>query len=184
MATLKNGVDLASIATYVDAVKTDPAQGQIKFVATSRWEGGTRSTISVDQFYANGQPAAPAGRSFKIVCDEPAVLGGTDQGPGPGELIAAALCGCLTAGIATNAALFDTELDDIEVTTEVDWNMLGLLGLDRSVPSSAKGVHYTVRLKGNDPEKLRRAKETLDRKSAILKTIEAMIPVTTTVVIE
>lgn len=181
MQNIKNGVDLDAISSYVQTVKNDPAQGHVKFVAKSHWDGGTKSTISVDQFYANGQPAAPVGRSFKITCDEPTVLGGTDQGPGPGELLAAALCGCLTAGIATNAALFDTVLEGLEVEVAVEWDMLGLLGLDRSVPTSAKGLHYTVRLKGDDPEKLQRAKETLDRKSAILKTFENPIPITTSI---
>jgi uncharacterized OsmC-like protein len=51
------------------------------------------------------------------------------------------------------------------------------------VPSRAKGIHYTVTLSGDDAEKLRRAKETLDRKSAILKTLQEAVPVTTDVVI-
>ncbi len=183
MSTIKNGVNLTDIGTYVEAVKNDPAQGQVKFVARSSWAGGTKTNVEVSQFYANGQAVAPQGRSFAFSVDEPGVLGGSDQAPNPGEMIAAALCGCLTAGIATNAALFDTTLEGLEVSVEVEWDMLGILGLDRSVPSRASGIHYTVTLSGGDADKLRRAKETLDRKSAVLKTLQEAVPVTTDVVI-
>jgi uncharacterized OsmC-like protein len=183
MPTIKNGVNLTDVGSYVDAVKKDPAQGQVKFVARSSWAGGTKTNVEVSQFYANGQAVAPQGRSFAFSVDEPGVLGGSDQAPNPGEMIAAALCGCLTAGIATNAALFDTTLDGIEVAVEVDWDMLGILGLDRSVSSRASGIHYTVTLSGEDGDKLRRAKETLDRKSAVLKTLQEAVPVTTDVII-
>jgi uncharacterized OsmC-like protein len=183
MSTLKNGINMTDLGAYVDAVKSDPSQGQVKFVARSSWGGGANTNVEVSQFYADGKPAAPQGRSFSFNLSEPGALGGDDTAPNPGEMIAAALCGCLTAGIATNAALFDTTLEDIEVSVEVEWDMLGILGLDRSVPSRAKGIHYTVTLSGDDADKLRRAKETLDRKSAILKTLQEAVPVTTDVVI-
>jgi uncharacterized OsmC-like protein len=183
MSMLKNGINMTNLGAYVDSVKSDPSQGQVKFVARSSWGGGTNTNVEVSQFYADGKPVAPQGRSFSFSVSEPGALGGADTAPNPGEMIAAALCGCLTAGIATNAALFDTALEDIEVAVEVEWDMLGILGLDRSVPSRAKGIHYTVTLSGDDAEKLRRAKETLDRKSAILKTLQEAVPVTTDVVI-
>jgi organic hydroperoxide reductase OsmC/OhrA len=144
MSMLKNGINMTNLGAYVDSVKSDPSQGQVKFVARSSWGGGTNTNVEVSQFYADGKPVAPQGRSFSFSVSEPGALGGADTAPNPGEMIAAALCGCLTAGIATNAALFDTALEDIEVAVEVEWDMLGILGLDRSVPSRAKGIHYTV----------------------------------------
>ena len=179
-----NGVDLASIIAFADAAKADPAAAQVKFVARSEWKGGARCDAHIAEFYANGQPASRPGRAFTLSMDEPPPMGGHDAHPNPGEMLAAAICGCLTAGIAANAALFGTELDSIEVEAEVDWNLLGVLGIDRGVPCGASGVHYTVRLKGKgSAEQLRRSKETLDRKSAILNTLLTPIPVTSSTVI-
>jgi len=184
MGLAANGLDLKSIQDYVGAVKEDPGLAQVKFVATSTWQGGARTEISVENFQVNGQPAGGA-RSFVLHTDEPGPLGGTDRAVNPAEMLAAALCGCLTAGIATNSALFGVDLDGVDVTVELNWDMHGILGLDRSVPNQASGIHYTVKLKGKgDPEAMRRSKETLDRKSAVLNTLRHAIPITTDIVIE
>lgn len=166
-----NGIDLESMGGFVEAVKADNKAGAIRFVARSTWQGGARCDAQISEFYSNGEVASRPGRSFTVSMDEPAPLGGSDQHPGPGEMLAAALCGCLTAGIAANGALFGTEIESIEVETEIDWNMLGILGLDRAVPCGAEAIRYTVKLKGKGSEaQLLRSKETLDRKSAILNT--------------
>jgi uncharacterized OsmC-like protein len=117
--------------------------------------------------------------------DEPAQIGGTDQAPNPIEYLAAALCGCLTAGIATNAALFETDLEVIDVTVEADLDVAGLLGLDDAVPTHCSEVRYDVRLKGPaSRDRLVRAKETLDRKSPVRNTIEHAVRVRTRLVVD
>lgn len=185
MGTGLNGIDVDSMQGFVDAVKADNGAAAVKFVAKSTWKGGTRCDATITEFYSNGQPASRPGRSFTVSMDEPPPLGGSDQYPNPAEMLAAALCGCLTAGIAANAALFGTEIDSLEVETEIDWNMLGLLGLDRQVPCGAKAIHYTVKLKGKGSEaQLLRSKETLDRKSAVLNSYLQPIAVTSETVVE
>ncbi len=180
-----NGIDVDAMKGFAAAVKADPAVAAVRFVARSTWKGGARCDATVAEVYAAGQVVSRPGRQFAVSMDEPAVLGGTDQHPNPGELLAAALCGCMTAGIAANAALFGTEIESIEVDTEIDWNMLGLLGLDREVPCQASAIHYTVRLKGKgDKASLLRSKETLDRKSAVLNSFLSPIPVSSTTVVE
>lgn len=180
-----NGIDAGAMKEYAEAVRADPALGEVRFVARSSWKGGARCDATVSEIYAAGQVVSRPDRSFTVSMDEPSVLGGTDQHPNPGELLAAALCGCMTAGIAANAALFGTEIESLEVETEIDWNMLGLLGLNREVPCQASAIHYTVKLKGKgDQASLLRSKQTLDRKSAILNTFLSPIPVTSTTVVE
>jgi uncharacterized OsmC-like protein len=179
-----NGIDLESMGNFAEAAKADTGVAEEKFVAKSTWKGGARCDATISEFYSNGQVASRPGRVFTLPMDEPPPMGGHDAHPNPGEMLAAAICGCLTAGIAANAALFGTELDSIEVEAAVDWNLLGVLGIDREVPCGASGVHYTVTLKGKgSPEQLRRSKETLDRKSAILNSLLKPIPVTSSTVI-
>lgn len=185
MGTELNGIDLDSMQGFVDAAKADNGAAAVKFVARSTWKGGARCDATITEFYSNGQPASRPGRSFTVSMDEPPPLGGSDQYPNPAEMLAAALCGCLTAGIAANAAMFGTEIESLEVETAIDWNLLGILGIDREVPCGAKAIHYTVKLKGKGTEEqLRRSKETLDRKSAILNTYLQPIPVSSETMIE
>ena len=133
------------------------------------------------ELHSNGQNIREGGNKFTLRVDEPAVLGGADEYPNPVEYLASALCGCLTAGIATNAALFGADLERIEVEVDVNFDIHGVLGLDRSKPSGPLDLHYKVRLKGKDgvtPEQLRKSKETLDKKSPIKNTIELPLRVT------
>lgn len=182
---LPNGVDMPSVGSYVEAVKADNKNAKVSFVAESNWKGGTKAEVNVREFLANGQSASRADRHFKFNVSEPSQLGGADDAPNPVELLAAALCGCLTAGIATNSAMFGTELEKLNVKVKVDFDLMGVLGLDRSVGNGAQHLHYTVTLKGNAPkEALQKTKETLDRKSAILNTLKNPLNVTTELIVE
>lgn len=182
-----NGVALAPIGQFIDAVKAEPDTAHITFRASSRWTGGTKADVEVTDFLSNGVSAATQGRSFKLTVDEPGVLGGGDSAPNPVEYLAAGLCGCITAGIATNAELFGIALDRLEVDVAIDFDVIGLLAVDRSVPTGATGINYTVRLKGKDgvtPEQLEKCKAVIDKKSPVRNTLAAAIPMTTRVVLE
>ncbi len=181
MATIKNGINLDSIENLVNAIKADPAVANVQFKAKSKWLGSTQAEVQVHELHSNGQNIREGGNKFTLRVDEPAVLGGADEYPNPVEYLASALCGCLTAGIATNAALFGADLERIEVEVDVNFDIHGVLGLDRSKPSGPLDLHYKVKLKGKDgvtPDQLRKSKETLDKKSPIKNTIELPLRVT------
>ena len=179
-----NGVKLDDINNYVEAVKADKDNAKVQFIARSRWTGGTAATVTCSEFNVNGEPGSRGGREFSFNVDEPAALGGEDSAPNPVEYLAGALCGCLTAGIATNSALFGNDLEKIEVEVKVDFDLMGVLGMDRSVPLNAMKLHYKVKLKGADKESTLRSKETLDRKSAIRNTLQLPLHITTEVEVE
>lgn len=177
MADIVNGVDLAALGGFVEAVKTGDVSPEIRFSAKSEWVGGTRSEVTIGRFFAGGENAAPAGRSFTVHVDEPAALGGQDTAPNPVEYLAAGLCGCITAGIVTNAALFGTKVETLEVTVDADINVLGLFGLDRSVPSRCNRITYSVKLNGEDPAALLRSREVIDAKSPVRNTLANAIEI-------
>jgi len=179
MTNIVNGVDLEALGGFVDAVKTGAVSPDIRFTAKSRWVGGTRSEITIDQFFAGGQNAAPAERSFTVHVDEPAALGGQDTAPNPVEYLAAGLCGCITAGIVTNAAMFGTKVEGIEVTVDADINVLGLFGFDRSVPSHCSRITYSVKLDGEDQAALMKSKQVIDGKSPVRNTLAHTIEIVT-----
>lgn len=176
-----NGVNLGDINNYVEAVKADKSNALVTFIASSEWTGGTSSKVTCSEFLVNGQPGSSPERSFSFNTDEPGALGGTDNAPNPVEYLAGALCGCLTAGIATNSALFGNDLEKIDIVVKVDFDMRGILGMDRSIQNNALKLHYKVKLKGANDDSTLRSKETLDRKSAILNTLKLPLEITTEV---
>ena len=70
--------------------------------------------------------------------------GGVDSAPNPAELLLAALAGCVTTGIATNAALFDVPIDAMSIEMEADIDVRGMLGHDKSVRNGITDIRYTV----------------------------------------
>lgn len=183
MAT-NNGVNLQDIGSYLEAIKTDKSNANVQFIAKSQWQGGTSTKVTCSEFLVNGQTGSTPGRSFSFDIDEPGALGGNDSAPNPVEYLAGALCGCLTAGIATNSALFNNELEKINVEVKIDFDMQGILGLSKDVPCSPIKLHYKVTLKGPDKKSSLRSKETLDRKSAIVNTLQLPLEITTEVEVE
>ena len=185
--TSTNGVDLEPVGQFIEAVKSDRKAAHITFKASSSWLGGTKAAVSITDFLSNGAPASPAGRKFRLVVDEPQVLGGADSAPNPVEYLAAGLCGCLTAGIATNAELFGIALEKLDIDVEMDFDVIGLLAVDRSVPTAATGIKYTVRLKGKPGvtrEQLEKCKTVIDGKSPVRNTLAFAIPMRSQVIIE
>lgn len=180
--TKDNGVNLGNIGGLIGAIKENPKLANVTFKAKSVWKGGTRTEATISELYAGGQNIARAGRKFTVAVDEPPELGGTDEHPNPVELVAAGLCGCVTAGIATNAALFKTELEQVEIEVEMDFDIHGVLGLKNDVPNGATELRMKVRLKGSgSEEQLVKAKETIDRKSPVKNTLEMPIRITSEV---
>lgn len=180
-----NGVDLKKIEGLVNAIKENPDLAKVTFHARSTWLGSTKAKVNIGPLTAGGMNISPENRNFTLIVDEPGVLGGLDEYPNPVEHLAAALCGCLTAGIATNAALFGTELTKIDVNVDVNFDIHGVLGLNREVASGPLNLHYKVKLAGpGAKEAMEKSKLTLDKKSPIKNTIELPLHVTTEVEIE
>jgi uncharacterized OsmC-like protein len=180
MDTIRNGVNLTHIEGLTGAIAENPAVAEVQFKATSVWKGGTQAEVSIGPMISGGTDISDESRRFTMTVDEPGVLGGADDYPNPVEYLATALCGCITAGIATNAALFDIELTKIEVDVDVNFNIHGVLGMNRDYPNGPLDLHYAVRLAGpGATELMAKSKETIDRKSPIKNTIELPLRVTT-----
>ncbi len=182
MGNIKNGVMLDNINALTTAITGDKDVAKVQFKAKSKWLGGTKAEVTVSELHSNGQNIRPPERNFKLIVDEPGVLGGTDEHPNPVEYVATALCGCLTAGIATNAALFGTDLEEIKVEVDFNFDVQGVLGMDRSKPNGPLDLHYKVTLKGKNGatrDQLLKSKTTLDKKSPIINTIQLPLRVTT-----
>ena len=184
MAEHLNDIDLTSIKGFSDAVRANPAMGKLTMKAHSTWQRGTKALVTTGECTVlGGQQLFAPTRQFALMVDDPAGLGGVDSAPTPIETLMAALAGCVTSGIATNAAMFGVKRDGIDIEMDADIDVRGVFGHDKSVRNGIGDIRYTVTIHSQAPEdKVRKCKETIDRKSPIRDTIANPVNVTSTLV--
>lgn len=127
-----NGVPVSAVEGLVNAVKSDPANGQTKWNAVTSWKGGFACESKI--------------RDHTVHMNEPAALGGTDTAPNMVENVLAAYGSCLTVGYALNAALRGITIKDLKVEVEGDLDLAGFLGISEKVPAGFSGIRAKVHL--------------------------------------
>ena len=179
MADQINDINVEKIKEFDGAVRGNPELGKFTVKLTSSWHRGTKVLVTVGPMHALGENLFPRTRRFFITTDDPEPLGGVDSAPTPTETLLAALAGCVTSATATNAALFGVPVDSLDIDMEADIDMRGLLGHDKSVRNGFSDIRYTVTIQSPAPEeKVRRCKETIDRKSAVRDTLANPVNIT------
>ena len=101
------------------------AEGLAKFAAAGRDNPNRQGTVKVDtisvgqfrtlSYVASHDPNHPA-----VVVDEPYHLFGENTAPAPGEVVLAALGGCLAVGVKAVATHRQVQLSKLEVYLEAD----------------------------------------------------------------
>jgi uncharacterized OsmC-like protein len=183
MAEHPNDVDLDSIRQFDQMVRDNPAVGKITVKVRSTWERGTKSFVTVGPMEGLGQNLMPRTRRFVIQVDDPPAMGGVDAAPSPLDALLAGLAGCVTSGIAANAALFGVPLDALGIEMEADIDVRGVLGHDKAVPNGVTDIRYTVTIQSPASEdKVRKCKETIDRKSPVRNTLANPVKITSQLV--
>lgn len=172
MALGMNDVDVEGVKALDKRIRENPALGKRTVKVRSTWKRGVKALVEIGAQEIGGQSAVPPTRKFFVTMDAPSGLGGVDAAPTAAESLVGAFAGCLISGIATNGALFDVPIDAITVDMEADIDFRGLLGHDKSVRNGFGDIRYTVTIQSPAPEeKVRRCKETIDRKSPVADTI-------------
>lgn len=78
----------------------------------------------------------------------------------------AALNACMLVGYVAGAAARGITLDSVEIETEGQLDLSGVLGIDASVKPGYDALRYTVRIKGDGtPEQFRDIHETVRKTS-------------------
>jgi uncharacterized OsmC-like protein len=174
-----NDVNLEQLKATDTAIRQNQGLEKVMVKAKSTWCRGTTTQVTVSEWYAGGNRMTTPGRRFTITVDEPAALGGGDHAPFPPEVLLAALAGCVTNATVTNAALFDVPIDGVEMDLEAHIDARGLMGHDKSVRTGISDINYTITIQSPAPEaKVRKCKETIDRKSAIRDTLANPVNIT------
>ena len=183
MALGLNDVDVDGMKELDRKVRENPALGKRTVKLRSTWQRGAKALVEIGAQEILGKAATPPTRRFFVTMDAPAGLGGVDAAPTAAESMLAALAGCLTSGIAANAALFNVPIEALSVEMEADIDFRGVLGHDKSVRNGFTDIRYTVSIQSPaSEEQVRRCKETIDRKSPVRDTLANPVTITSTLV--
>lgn len=143
-----NGFDVAALFDTIDAIKEDPDVADFTFRARNFWINGGENHTEISSYYSAHEERRRK-VSFRIMNDEPPELLGTDKAPNPVEYLLHALAGCVTTGIALQAAVRGIALEEIETHFEGDLDMHGLLGLCDKTRNGFETIRLSFRIKGN-----------------------------------
>ncbi len=173
---IRNGVDTATLFATLDAVKGNTDIAKFQFRATNRWISGTHNQSTLHGFYGAMQEMTHR-QPFTYDADHPAVLVGNDNAPTPVEFLLHALAACLTSGLANIAAARGVTLTEVESTVEGDIDLLGILGLSDDVRNGYQQIKVSFKVRGDDPEKLRKVVEQSRKRSAVYDVLTNGVPI-------
>ncbi|MEX2220901.1 MAG: OsmC family protein [Candidatus Rokuibacteriota bacterium] len=183
MALGLNDVDVDGMKEMDRKIRENPALGKRTVKLRSTWQRGAKALVEIGAQEIMGKPATLPTRRFFVTMDAPPGLGGVDAAATAAETMVATFAGCLTSGIAANAALFNVPIDALSVEMEADIDFRGLLGHDKSVRNGFTDIRYTVTIQSPaSEEQVRRCKETIDRKSPVGDTLANPVKISSTFV--
>ena len=159
---------MEALGKTVKAIQNDPQLGKSTFRIRNKWISGGVNQTCVQDFHSLGQENAHQ-QNFELHADEPAALGGTDQGANPVEHLLNALAGCVTTSIVAHAAVRGIPIEEVESQVEGDIDIQGFFGLDPSVPKGYQNIRITFNIKAA-PEDLPKLME-LAKFSPVYNTI-------------
>ncbi len=172
-----NGVDVNQLVATVEAIKENPDLARFQFRSQSRWDGGARSTTTIEAFYGAGS-AQQHTRTHTLVGDEPDVLLGGDTGPNAVETVLAALASCLAVGYAYNAAAQGIEIEELTFQVAGDLDLRAFLGLREGSRPGYEAIQVTYQVKSPaSREQLIELCDYVQRTSPVLDIIANRVPV-------
>ncbi|MEE8365834.1 MAG: OsmC family protein [Gammaproteobacteria bacterium] len=158
-----NDVNIDTVVSLAGKIQQEPEVAATKWNAHIKWKGGFRSEATVRDF-------------SPIVSDEPAVLGGTDNGPNPVEQVLAALGNCLAVGYAANATAAGIEIRDLSIDLEGDLDLHTFLGLTEG-NAGYENISVKVKIDSDaSPEALQALHDKVTNTSPVGHTLGRAVP--------
>lgn len=169
----RNGIELDMLQGAVDAFRDDPEAARITIRTRHRWD----DAFAVDAREGSIEDAGEiTERAYTIRTDWPREVGGRDSGPSPGELVLAALGGCVAMSYVGKAAMRGVDVEELEVTIEAQVDLQGVFELDSVRPGLSR-VAVTVGVRsGVDDAALAALGETTAHTSAVFDTLANPVP--------
>jgi uncharacterized OsmC-like protein len=139
-----NGVNVQALLDAREALKGAPEAAQFTWRASSKWQGGVHTTITVNDFFGLGQEQSHKATST-FDADHPEVFAAEDDGITPIEYLIVGLASCLSAGVASVAQLRGIQLRSVEAVVEGHHDIRGILG-DTDVRNGYNDIKVTFHI--------------------------------------
>ena len=143
----------------------------------------TVDSCGADPFHGAVLPANSSGAPLRLGIHR--AVGGDHDYPNPGDLLSAALAGCLDSTMRMLADHLGICLASLEVEVEAECDVRGCLLVERSVPVGFQRMHCRVRLQPEgqvDTEQLQMLVAAAENSCVVLQTLRNGVTVETTTV--
>jgi uncharacterized OsmC-like protein len=140
-----NGVNVQALLEAREVLKGAPEAAQFTWRASSKWQGGVHTSVTVKDFFGLGQEQEHKASSV-FEADHPAALAATDDGITPIEYLLVGLASCLSAGVASVAQNRGIQLRSVEAVVEGAHDIRGILGADSDVRNGFNDVKVTFHI--------------------------------------
>ncbi|NNC63322.1 MAG: OsmC family protein [Gammaproteobacteria bacterium] len=144
-ATVNNGVNVGALLEAREALREMPEAAQFKWRASCKWQSGTHSRTTIQNFFGLGQEQKHKSE-FHFEADHPEVFASEDLGATPVELVLAGLASCLTAGVAAVAQNRGIQLRSVEAELEGSMDIQGILGVDGDVRNGYNDIKVSFKI--------------------------------------
>lgn len=159
-----NGINFEAVQQTAQAMQQDESLHMRPWQAKMKWENGVKNELKIRDF-------------DPITVDEPAVLGGTDTGANPVELLIGAALGCFTITTEVVASEMGITLEGVESTIDADLNAAVFLGLKEG-DGGILNPTITLRMKADTTqEKLEEIAAIALEKSPVLLSLQKEVQV-------
>ena len=126
MTEVTNGVNVQALLEAREALKGAPEAAQFTWRASSKWQNGVHSTVTIQNYFGLGQEQNHKEESV-FEADHPEVFAADDNGITPIEYLLVGLASCLTAGVASVAENRGIQLRSVESVVEGQHDIRGIL---------------------------------------------------------
>lgn len=121
-------------------------------------------------------------RDFEFVVDEPAALGGTNEGPNPVEYLIGAWAGCLNVVVHTVGEERGIDLDNVAIHIEGDLDPRKFLGIDETARAGYQEVNVRIEVESDaDEEALEALGAAVEERCPVGDNIENPTPTDVTI---
>jgi uncharacterized OsmC-like protein len=121
-------------------------------------------------------------RDFEFVVDEPAALGGTNEGPNPVEYLIGAWAGCLNVVVHTVGEEHGIALDNVAIHIEGDLDPRKFLGIDETARAGYQEVNVRIEVESDaDEEALEALGVAVEERCPVGDNIENPTPTDVTI---
>jgi uncharacterized OsmC-like protein len=151
-AAVNNGVNVGALLEAREALRQAPQAAKFKWRATCKWQNGTHSRTTVQEYFGLGQGQRHK-TEFTFDADHPEIFASEDMGATPVEFVLVGLASCLTAGIAAVAQNRGIQLRSIEAQLEGAMDIQGILGVDSDVRNGYDDIKVSFTIDADASQK-------------------------------